>query len=263
MNYIINDKQIDILKEDWKYLVIVDGARYDYFKEVYKEILGIKGNLKKAKCTSLGTPRWMKETFENKDCKDIIILTTSINFDYRLPNHTFFKAVKVWEKGWAKELGTTPPKAVNDAFLKEVKKYPNKRFIIHYMQPHTPYVTIGGQPSNTIDKHLKEERTENHKYISNLISERTAWTIKKWLGKKPNLPIEEYFMKYGKQGLIDVYKNELRNVLTYVKHLINSNKGKWIITADHGVRVGEKGRFGQCHVNVKEVYEVPWLEINV
>jgi len=260
MNYIINNKRIDILKQDWKYFALIDGTRYDYFKEVYKEILGDKGYLLKAKCTSLGTPRWQKETFKN--CEDIIYLNTTINFDNRFPTHTFFKVVNVWKKGWSKEFGTTPAKAVNDAFIEQVKKHHDKRFIIHYMQPHTPFVTIGGQPSNTIKKHLELERTENHKYLSNLMSESTAWTIKKWLGKKPNLPIEKYFMEHGKQGLIDVYKNEIRLVLTHAKKLIDAYPGKWLLTADHGVRVGEKGRFGQCHIDVKEVREVPWMVID-
>ena len=261
MNYVIEGKQVDILKEDWKYLALLDGCRYDYFKELHMEILD-RGNLKKAECTSLGTPRWMKETFEGKDCKDIIILTTSINFDYRLPNHTFFKAVNVWKEGWSERLGTTPPQAVNKAFLKEFDKHPTKRFILHYMQPHTPYITIGGQPTNTIAKHLAQERTESHKYLSDLMSESTAWTIKKLLGRKPTLPIEAYFMENGKKGLKEVYKNEIRLVLTYVKKLIDSHQGKWVLTADHGVRVGEKGRFGQCHVDVKEVREVPWMVID-
>jgi len=260
MNYEIGYKKFDILKEDWKYLAILDGCRYDYFKEVYKEILGEVGYLQKARCSSLDTIQWQKDTFKN--CKDVIYLNTTINFDYRFETNTFFKVVHVWKNGWSSELGTTPAKAVNKAFLKEFAKHPTNRFLIHYMQPHTPFVTIGGQPSNTIEKHQNMERTEPHKYVSNLISESTAWTIKKWLRRKPNLPIEKYFMEHGKQGLIGVYKNEIRLVLTYAKKLIDSYPGKWILTADHGVRVGEKGRFGQCHIDVKEVREVPWMVID-
>ena len=69
-------------------------------------------------------------------------------------------------------------------------------------------------------------------------------------------------MKHGKKGLIEVYKNEIKLVLTYAKKLIDSYPGKWLLTADHGVRIGEKGRFGQCRINVKEVYEVPWMVID-
>ena len=76
MSYLIDNKQIDIMKEDWKYLVILDAARYDYFKEIYKEILGDVGCLKKAESSSLDTVRWQKETLKN--CEDIVYINTII-----------------------------------------------------------------------------------------------------------------------------------------------------------------------------------------
>lgn len=259
MSYIIDNEEFNILEKDWKYLALFDACRYDYFKEMYRLSLGSIGHLQKARCTSLGTIEWQKELLG--DCSDVIYLNTTIRFDCRFAEHGFFKVVNVWEKGWSKKLGTTPAKAVNDAFIEQVKKHPDKRIILHYMQPHTPYVLLGGQPSNTIKKHLNEERGEKHQIISDLISESTAWTIKKWLRIKPSLPIEAHYMKFGKHGVIEAYKNEIRLVLYHVQKLIIAYPGNWVLTADHGVTVGERGRFGHCRVNKKEVYEVPWLEI--
>jgi len=262
VSYIIDEKEVDVIDSNWKYFVILDGCRYDYFKDVYKEILGNMGNLQKARSSSLGTPGWLRGTFMNRDCKDIILLTTLVKFNLKLPEHTLFKAVNVWKKGWSDSLGTTPPNAVNRAFLEEVRQHPEKRFIIHYQQPHTPYITIGGEPSNSIAQYFNTDEVKKHKKLLNLIPQSVAWTIKKWLKKSPGLPIESYYRLHGKKGLIIVYKNEIRGVLTYVKKLIDSYPGKWIITADHGVTVGERGRYGQCHIDIKEVREVPWLELD-
>lgn len=267
MSYNINGKMIDLVDYDWKYLALLDATRYDYFKEVYRDVMKERGNLRLAKSDVLSTPEWLKKNFGKKDCSDIIYLNTVIKFDYWLPKNNFFKVVHVWDTCWDDKLGTIHPKSVNEQFLKEYKKHPDKRFILHYMQPHGPHVTIGGQPTETKEQHIVDERyvPKNKKivrdFVSSYLTEEQSWTIKKWLHIKPGIPIEACYRKHGKKGIIDVYKNEIKLGLYYVVDLMEKVEGKWLITADHGVRLGERGNFGECHVDVKEVREVPWLEV--
>jgi len=267
VSYVIEGKTIDLIDSDWKYLALLDAARYDYFREVYKSYVR-EGTLKRAESDTLSTPAWL-QNFKDKDCKDIVYLNTVVKFDHWLPKHNMFRVHHIWDTHWDKQLGTIHSKSVNEVFLKEYKKYPDKRFVLHYMQPHSPYITIGGQPTETKEQHVTDERYIPKKkkfvrdYISGHLSEATAWSIKRHLGIKSGIPVEAYYRKYGKEGVIEVYKNEIKMVLSYVVDLMNKTNGKWLITADHGVMLGERGNFGECYADVKEVREVPWLEVVV
>jgi len=53
----------------------------------------------------------------------------------------FYKVVDVWDFGWDERIGTVSPREINRAALKYYLKYPGKRFIIHYLQPHAPYLS--------------------------------------------------------------------------------------------------------------------------
>ena len=53
----------------------------------------------------------------------------------------FYKVIDVWDFGWDWRIGTVPPREINRAALRCYLKYPGKRFIIHYMQPHAPYLS--------------------------------------------------------------------------------------------------------------------------
>ena len=53
----------------------------------------------------------------------------------------FYMVVNVWDFGWDERIGTVPPGEINRAVLRFYLKYPRKRFIIHYMQPHAPYLS--------------------------------------------------------------------------------------------------------------------------
>ena len=268
MSYLIEGKETDLVDSAWKYLAILDAARYDYFKEVYNSHINKVGTLKMAESNTLSTPDWL-QNFKDKDCKDIIYLNTVIKFDHWLPKHNMFKVYHLWDTHWDKDLGTIHSKSVNEVFLKEYKKHPDKRFVLHYMQPHGPYITLGGQPTETKEQHVVGERHIPKKkrvlrdYIAGHLSESQAWTLKKYLHIKPGIPIESHYRKYGKEGVIEAYKNEIKMGLSYIVALMEKTKGKWLITADHGVTVGEKGRFGLCYIDTKEVREVPWLEVTV
>lgn len=55
----------------------------------------------------------------------------------------FYKIIDVWDSGWNDELGTVPPENVNRIALNIIKQFAHvqKRFIIHYLQPHFPYIS--------------------------------------------------------------------------------------------------------------------------
>ena len=162
----MTQSQLDLIKKmDWDYLIILDACRYDYFEKVYSEYF--QGNVKKVLSPGNWTLEWLNNIFSSY-YKDIIYISANpyINskisvgkggLGYDARKH-FYKIVDVWDFGWDESLTTTPPKEVNETFFKYFGKYKNYKYIIHYMQPHAPY--IGNRYSKYINKTLAKQATK-------------------------------------------------------------------------------------------------------
>jgi len=170
----ITQKEL-IEKKEWNTLIILDSCRYDYFK-IYNTIPG-----KLSKVYSLGhnTITWFRNTFDsyydavyfsanplinslgkhNPQC-DILGAECIIEAPSR-----FRKIIDVWDFGWSKQFKTVPPWEVNMAVLTHPVP-PTSRTIIHYLQPHHPFI---GSNVPLRDSYLKASRKEYIKgYVSNL-----------------------------------------------------------------------------------------------
>jgi len=217
-----------VMKEEWKNLIILDACRYDIFKEVNT----INGELNCKISRGSVTTDFLTENFGKGKFKDIIYITGN-PYVTKLLQGKFYKIVSVWREGWDEDFGTVLPSTMVDYTIEVYKKYPEKKLIIHFMQPHSPWIK-------------KEESQSKHGPME---------TIGKNIGRKESLRR---------------YKDNLRLVLPYVNELINILDGKTIITADHGEMIGEKihpffplkwyGHPGK--VRNKILTEVPWLIID-
>lgn len=269
-NYEVEGKEIDLLKEKWDILVVLDACRYDIFKQNYKDYFD-KGYLKKAVSPATGTAEWLRKTFGEDYLNNIIYISANPQFRQKMSNPDkkhFFKVIDVWKFGWVENLGTVPPLEVNKAFHKTYLRYPNKKFILHYLQPHEPYILLGGKNGKPTDgKKLFNFNQKSSDIFNNilkiLIKQRwgVLWKSQKYFGIKPQKYIGQVWYEYGNKGLKSVYEYELKRVLKYVKMLVDTISANWLITADHGERLGENFKYGHGGSRDKEVIEVPWLKI--
>lgn len=267
-----NQKNI-ILKKEWKYLVVLDACRYDYFSR----LCDIPGRLKKVNSPAfqgVGAPTsvWYRLTFESIH-RDIIHISSHPRVNSKMEvegfkgGEHFFRVVDLWDSEWNEEIGTVLPESVTKKAIEEFKKFPEKKFIIHYMQPHTPYISLG--PPTTKKKKTPESRTSISRRLRNftvakarsLIGDNTAVKIMKVLGLPPLSPMDDALRKVGEDGVKKAYRKNLSRALRCVKKLINSTEGKVVITADHGELLGEGGRFGHELQARPELVEVPWFEV--
>ncbi|GEM_PF-5705567 len=138
-------RRTNVLEEEWDYLIILDSCRYDAFSAVLKEL---NLNIPSTKFTyiySVGsdTIEFLSNTFRNTCRKDIIYVTANPFADVYVRGKVF-KVVSVWKEHWDSELNTVHLKDVYETALRYVHLYPNKKMIIHFIQPHYPFLCYKG-----------------------------------------------------------------------------------------------------------------------
>jgi len=250
---IIKNKGTYFMKEDWDNLIILDGCRYDSFEKINH----INGKLEFRFSRGSSTSEFLKENFSGRKFSDTIYITSNPLVNYFVPD-SFFKIISVWREGWHDEYGTVLPETVVENTLKVDKEFPNKRLIIHFMQPHYPYI---GKRSR-----------ENIGYHDGILSHFLFQDSKDSKKAKHTTQLVWNLLKNGKidkKTVLEAYEENLQIVLEHTESLIKILTGKTIITADHGNLFGERmlpffiKEYGHPRATYKEnLIKVPWFIIN-
>ncbi len=268
-----------IEKRDWTFLLVLDACRFDYFKKAYPRFL--EGDLMKVASAvdckkGVATSEWAKSTFKGI-YKDIVYISTTPHINsmtdvngFKAVDH-FFKIEDVWLKGWDDEKGTVPPDVVSEYILDSVDRYPDKKVIAHYMQPHFPYLSI---KNPSMPKQRDPKAHDNFKRnLRNFIGSRVRWTLGgrrtrkllRVLGLPPMTPMHEVLRRDGHHALCEAYEKNLEEVMKSIKKLnsmMERGRGKMVITADHGEYLGEDGFYGHSFLPYHDVLNsVPWFVV--
>lgn len=233
---------IYIMSERWDNLVILDACRYDVFEQVAKE-RGIDGTLEKKVSRGTNTGIFLKENFSRGKHSDIVYVSGNPFVSYFVKNR-FFKIIPVWREGWSREFGTVLPETVYEYALDAIERYPNKRFIVHFMQPHEPYIQMGVGP--------QAQRTVRRR-APNIYA--NGWY--------------RYLPQLDRNYLFAQYKRNLELAIPYVLRLTDELQGRTIVTSDHGEALGETVNrmirvriFGHCPgARISALTDVPWLQL--
>jgi len=288
-------KEQNIVEEDWDNLIILDACRYDFFEKVYREYLP-DGNLEKRRSRGSNTPEWLEKNFTAKYDITYVSSNPFINshgiplnklrprcsYPWKATEH-FSKIIDVWNFGWDERLRAVKPEEVNKAYLSnKVKDYNRK--IIHYVQPHTPYLSFAHRVrAPARERILQRQKISAGRKVEigsriegvthrlkklvastafRVIGRQNVWRLKGKLGIRPLGPFEAVWRKEGLGGIRYYYEDNLRIVLESVSRLMNELEGKTVITADHGEALGEAGFFGHLfETRIPVLVEVPWLVI--
>ncbi|MFW9820771.1 MAG: hypothetical protein ACFFE5_14270 [Candidatus Thorarchaeota archaeon] len=235
------NKAIRVLDKDWDYLIVLDACRYDLFKLVVNkdsDYIISGGSV---------TQEWLRWNFKGSFPNIVYIAgnphLSSFNLSKTFGRNPFFKVIDVWDFGWDKLLKTVPPNKVTESTLKEINIHPEKRIIIHYNQPHHPFLAN--------KELLQYDDGTWHKVAKS-----------NWRQKKTSI------FEAAKSGIIPVkmlwqgYIENLKIVMKDVYQLVVNLSGKVVITSDHGNHLGEYMLFGhQSHLRTKELVKVPWFII--
>lgn len=241
---------IYVMDHDWDLLILLDSCRYDYFKEVNN----IQGELKRVVSGGSHSKEFIHHNFVKEQNHDTVYVTAN-PYGVKFRKDTeFFATINLLDE-WDDEFETVLPSDVQAAAINAADQYPNKRLIIHFMQPHMPHI---GEKSKEIRQNMNIG----------------GWSggIEEFEQQKTNYSIFDAVSdgKISHQELRESYKQSLKVVLGHVETIVNNVPGKKIITSDHGELLGEKllPLFGprkySHHTNLKtpELRLVPWLIID-
>ncbi|WP_380677907.1 hypothetical protein [Salinigranum sp. GCM10025319] len=235
LEHMVGDR-ISVMDQDWDNLIILDACRYDTFVDVNN----IDGDLSGVLSQGADSRTFMQKNFVGRELHDTIYVTANLHADF-LDDDTFYtvKAIPYSERN---------PEKVTRAAVEMYEKYPDKRLIVHYMQPHKPYLG----PSGDQAREKLREMGLNHLITRGNYVEWDAYR-------------EGYL---SEQELRTAYRENLQIALEHGKEVIKEIPGKTVFTADHGELLGEKllpitsQLYGHpYYVSKLELLKVPWLVV--
>lgn len=235
-----NTDGVAIMAEDWDNLIILDACRYDLFAEQHD----LPGTLEQRVSRGSHTVEFLIGNFSGSNWLDTVYITASPQLHRRNEriNTAFHDVVNVWQLDWDETHGTVLPEAMTRYGHRAINQYPNKRLVIHYMQPHYPFIET---PEIDVGQRL---RTMGGKDIWGqlLAGEATVSTAEIW----------------------KAYRENFRRVLPAIHELLGLLAGKTIVTADHGNMIGERSsplpiqEWGHPPgTYTEELVTVPWLVV--
>ncbi|MHB9286540.1 hypothetical protein ACKVMT_05815 [Halobacteriales archaeon Cl-PHB] len=212
-----------LVDQDWDNVVLLDACRFDLFEKALADH-PLPGTLSKRTSAESGTPGYLAENFAGRQFHDVVYVTANPYVQTELPDDTFHAVDHVWQDGWDDDLQTVAPETMAKRALAAAKRYPDKRLIIHFNQPHAPFigdVRLDGRKGSAI--------------------RQTA------LGKDKLDPSERHQTPFeqlgdGKRTKREVWKAYLSNLeraMPHVERLLDSLKGLTAVTSDHGNGLGE------------------------
>ncbi|QKY15560.1 hypothetical protein [Halorubrum sp. CBA1229] len=237
---------IDVTDRDWDNLILLDACRYDYFKEENH----IEGDLEPV--VSKGSRSWefMMKNFEGNDLSDTVYVTAN-PFADQLSDDIFYTVEPVFHD-WYDDAGTVRPEKIVEAARSAQELYPQKRLIIHFMQPHDPYLgNTGAELRDRFNLHgWNKYHGHNNKEHSQ--SGNSVWDKVKT-------------GEISHETLRTAYRENLNLVLEHADTLVTELDGRTVITADHGELLGDQWigpQYGHPGgVYTEDLCIVPWLVI--
>lgn len=244
---------IDIMAEDWDNLLVLDACRADTFESV----IGVDrfDNYERKVSRASATPEWMRINFADRSFGDTVYVSGNPWVSKIAPDG-FHDIKNIWlndydidqtqldDAATLEEIGisfkeTVGAKRVNKAALETAVEYPNKRTIVHYLQPHAPYV-------GNRDGSIKEDVPACH----------------------PGDHLRRG--EVSKETMLELYEENLAYVWHHAKELAAELDGKTVITSDHGEMFGERifrglpfrGYDHPIGLHASELVTVPWAVWN-
>lgn len=203
-----------VFERDWDNLLILDACRHDFFEQQSD----LPGELQSRTTLGSCTPEFVEYNFRNRQLHDTVYVTANSWFlklreEINAEVYDLIDLLSSPERKYSDpEHNIVLADTITNVAKQANEKYPNKRLIVHYIQPHHPFVGPTGQ------KYFQTESSSLQEVIRN----EPAAT---------------------QELVVQAYSENVDHVLTAVKNLLPDLQGKTVVTADHGEMLGERHEY--------------------
>lgn len=267
MTYVNTQRTIgtNVFTKDWDVLILLDTCRVDALAAIEPEYDFIN-NVSSIWSVGGRSPEWIAKTFENQylaEARNTAYLSANVfaekilvdrdpdsatldesTLSYKLLNNiptlsadqlgrfeNIYNYEPVGKEGPLGHTdGGTPPRYITDRGIAVSREYDFDRIILHYLQPHPPYV------ANALEERrdLRQHEVDWWGYLAETGDVETIW---------------------------NAYLDELRFVLDEIQTLLENVDAETVaISADHGEAFGEYWEYGHKTGSLNpKVRKVPWV----
>lgn len=204
----IFDETTYVMEEEWDTLIILDACRSDLFEEV--EDIATYDSYSRVNSGASATKEWVRKQFPRGAYTSTIYITGNAVVSEYITS-AFYRFSDAWRHAYDNEQRLIPAEPLVDEARDLREKYPEKRMIIHFAQPHYPFIH---HPELQFYNTSKEGASNVWSALrKGIVDEDTVW---------------------------NAYKDNLRYVLDIVLPFIDELRGTTVVTSDHGNLLGER-----------------------
>lgn len=240
---------VRVMDEEWDYLIVLDACRFDYFEKQNH----LEGKLSKKISQGSTTMEWIQKNFTKPYLDTVYVSANPYISIFMLKKKIgfipFFYVDEVWDYGWDDEMKTVLPGKVTEAAIRDKEKFTDNRLIIHYNQPHQPYISDPGLVKKDWQRLRQRIMQDGVGSVKEVLDTQSIW-------------------HYAMRGEINIdrikkgYAENLSLVLKEVEKLLEELEGRIIVTADHGECFGDYWLYAHPgRIYIKPLVEIPWLVI--
>lgn len=221
---------IDIMSAEWDTLIILDACRYDTFVDCqidsWPEAIPIRSK-------AANTYNFYTRNFQGAN-PDTVAVTANPRTTM-LRGDAFHDIVPVYDTDWNDKHGTVMPDVMAKRTIEAHQKYPDKRILSHWIQPHYPFV------GSKLTEHAFDGEAVWNELQRGTVSAR---------------------------NVKEAYEECLEYTLPHVQTILTSEDvtGRIVVSSDHGNAFGESPPgwplpvYGHPRgVLMEELVTVPWL----
>lgn len=250
------DGGIDVMEQDWDLLLLIDACRADLFEET---VLGdgMFDEYSRVNTKASATMEWMEMNFSDGEWGDTVYVSANPWISQKAGD-SFHHVENLWVSDYGvdedtledsmtlKDAGVDTAETVNatettDRALEIAEEYPDKRIIVHYLQPHAPYIG-NADGSEKPQSEVKADLHPGKPHWEGRIDGERCW---------------------------NEYQENLRYVMHHVWRFLDEVQGKAVVTSDHGEMFGEwmwpfpmRGYDHPMGLRTPELVEVPWAVLD-
>ena len=232
-----------MMDEEWDNLVLLDACRYDDFVSVSR----LPGTTRPRASLASTSAEWYEENVGDREWFETVCVTANPHSEpFADRFHSFEQLYS--ERHWDRELRTVPPSVVAANTREAMARYPHKRLLVHFMQPHLPPIgpmrrelPVSGNPPEG------ERDGRSHIGIQTYLRGRVDGVTE--------------------QRVHEAYRENLAIVHEVLTDLVDDLDGKTVITSDHGELFGERlypipvrGILHERGIRIDPLTTVPWHE---